>query len=90
MNYIFQGEGRSTVNKKVYHWEAGDFLLTAPGWAVHNHASTGTEPIYELTIQDQPLNIVMESLLWQEDMKKPWHVLGADYGFAANREKVAS
>jgi gentisate 1,2-dioxygenase len=90
MNYIFQGEGRSTVEKKVYHWESGDFLLTAPGWAVHNHASTGTEPIYELTIQDQPLNIIMESLLWQEDMKKPWHVLGADYGFATNREKVAS
>ena len=90
MNYIFQGEGRSTVEKKVYHWESGDFLLTAPGWAVHNHASTGTEPIYELTIQDQPLNITMESLLWQEDMKKPWHVLGADHGFATNREKVAS
>jgi len=90
MNYIFSGEGRSTVEKKVYHWEAGDFLLTAPGWAVHNHASTGTEPIYELTIQDQPLNIIMESLLWQEDMKKPWQVLGSEHGFDTNRDKAAS
>jgi gentisate 1,2-dioxygenase len=90
MNYIFGGEGRSTVEGKVYHWEAGDLLLTAPGWGVHNHASTGTEPVYELTIQDQPLNIVMESLLWQEDLKKPWSVLGANAGFDTNREKVAS
>ena len=90
MNYIFQGEGRSTVEGKVYHWKSGDFLLTAPGWAVHNHASTGDEPIYELTIQDQPVNITMESLLWQEDMKKPWHVLGADYGFDTKREKIAN
>jgi gentisate 1,2-dioxygenase len=90
MNYIFGGEGRSTVEGKVYHWEAGDLLLTAPGWGVHNHASTGTEPVYELTIQDQPLNIVMESLLWQEDLKKPWSVLGANAGFDSNREKVAS
>jgi gentisate 1,2-dioxygenase len=90
MNYIFGGEGRSTVEGKVYHWEAGDLLLTAPGWGVHNHASTGTEPVYELTIQDQPLNIVMESLLWQEDLKKPWSVLGANAGLDTNREKVAS
>ena len=88
MNYIFSGKGRSTVEKKVYEWESGDFLLTAPGWAVHNHASTGDEPIYELTIQDQPLNIVMESLLWQEDMKKDWAILGAEMGFDTNRSKV--
>ena len=90
MNYIFGGEGRSTVEGKQYTWEKGDLLLTAPGWAVHNHASTGTEPVYELTIQDQPLNIIMESLLWQEDMKKPWHVLGAETGFDTNRAKAAS
>ncbi|MPY70734.1 MAG: cupin domain-containing protein [Alphaproteobacteria bacterium] len=89
MNYIFGGQGNSRVEGKVYEWESGDLLLTAPGWAVHNHASTGDEPVYELTIQDQPLNIVMESLLWQEDMQKPWSVLGADTGFDTNRDNVA-
>ena len=53
---------------------------------MHNHATLGDEPVYELTIQDQPVNIIMESLLWQEDMKKPWHVLGAEYGFGTNRK----
>ncbi|MEE2956956.1 MAG: cupin domain-containing protein [Pseudomonadota bacterium] len=90
MNYIFQGEGRSTVEGKVYEWQSGDLLLTAPGWGVHNHASTGDEAIYELTIQDQPLNITMESLLWQEDLKKPWSVLGMETGFDTNRKKIAS
>ena len=42
-------------------------MLSAPGWGVHNHASDD-EPVYELTIQDSPLNIAMESLLWQEDL----------------------
>ena len=90
MNYIFGGQGRSTVEGKVYEWQSGDLLLTAPGWGIHNHASTGDEPVYELTIQDQPLNIVMESLLWQEDLQEPWSVLGAETGFNTNREKVIS
>ena len=84
MNYIFHGKGKSNVGGKIYHWESGDLLLTAPGWEVHNHSTVGDEHVYELTIQDQPLNILMESLLWQEDMKKPWHVLGAEYGFDTN------
>ncbi len=84
INYYFAGHGRSTVEGKVYEWKAGDLMLSAPGWGVHNHAS-GDEPVYELTIQDQPLNIAMESLLWQEDLKKPMVVLGAEAGFATNR-----
>ena len=62
-------------------------MLSAPGWAVHNHASYD-EAVYELTIQDQPLNIVMESLLWQEDLKHPWSVLGANVGFETNKEQL--
>jgi gentisate 1,2-dioxygenase len=89
MNYIFNGKGRSNVGGKTYHWESGDLLLTAPGWEVHNHSTLGDEHVYELTIQDQPLNIIMESLLWQEDMKKPWHVLGAEAGFDTNRAQAA-
>lgn len=62
-------------------------MLSAPGWAVHNHASLD-EPVYELTVQDQPLNIYMESLLWQEDMKQPALLLGSNTGFSTNREQV--
>ncbi len=89
MNYYFAGSGRSTVEGKVYEWEAGDMMLSAPGWGVHNHASYD-EPVYELTVQDQPLNIFMESLLWQEDLKKPWQVLGSNTGFETNRDKKAA
>ena len=37
-------------------------------------------------MQDQPLNIAMESLLWQEDLKRPPALLGAEAGFATNRD----
>ena len=88
VNYYFSGSGRSTVEGKTYEWKAGDLMLSAPGWAIHNHASYD-EPVYELTIQDQPLNIAMESLLWQESLKEPPALLGAEEGFATNRATVA-
>jgi len=84
INYYFTGYGRSTVEGQVIPWKAGDLMLSAPGWAVHNHAS-GDEPVYELTVQDQPLNIAMESLLWQESLKLPLSVLGKETGFDTNR-----
>ncbi len=85
INYYFSGSGRSTVEGKVVEWKAGDLMLSAPGWAVHNHASYD-EPVYELTVQDQPLNIMMESLLWQESLKHPAAVLGQQEGFVTNRK----
>lgn len=88
VNYYFSGSGRSTVEGKIYHWKAGDLMLSAPGWATHNHASND-EKVYELTIQDQPLNIAMESLLWQESLKEPPALLGAEEGFNTNRSAVA-
>jgi gentisate 1,2-dioxygenase len=84
INYYFQGSGYSIVEKKRYEWKAGDLMLSAPGWAVHNHASYD-EPVYELTVQDQPLNIIMESLLWQESMGQPAVILGQQSGFQTNR-----
>lgn len=84
VNYYFSGAGRSTVEGKVYEWKAGDLMLSAPGWSVHNHASFD-EAVYELTIQDQPLNIAMESLLWQESLKEPPALLGVEEGFQTNR-----
>jgi len=89
INYYFSGSGRSTVEGQVYRWKAGDLMLSAPGWGVHNHASDA-DPVYELTIQDQPLNLAMESLLWQEDLSKPLAVLGAEEGFDTNRRAVGS
>ena len=84
INYYFRGSGRSTVAGRTYEWNAGDLMLSAPGWAVHNHASYG-ERVYELTVQDQPLNIAMESLLWQENLKAPPALLGSQSGFETNR-----
>ncbi len=87
INYFFAGSGRSTVEGRVFEWKAGDLMLSAPGWGVHNHASHD-EPVYELTIQDSPAHIAMESLLWQEDLKRPVAVLGAERGFDTNRKQA--
>jgi len=89
INYYFSGSGYSMVAGNRYEWKAGDLMLSAPGWAVHNHASYD-EPVYELTIQDQPLNIYMESLLWQESMKEKPALLGSQLGFATNRSSVGA
>lgn len=85
INYFFAGHGYSIVDGQRYSWNAGDLMLTAPGWAVHNHAS-GDEAVYELTIQDSPLHIWMGSLLWQEDLHHPPEALGLSGGFQTNRE----
>ncbi len=89
INYYFAGNGHSVVEGKRYPWKAGDLMLSAPGWAIHNHASD-EGPVYELTIQDMPLNINMDSLLWQEELKGPVSLLGSHAGFETNRDKAAS
>jgi gentisate 1,2-dioxygenase len=87
INYYFHGTGHSTVEGRRYDWKAGDLMLSAPGWATHAHAAHD-EPVYELTVQDQPLNIAMESLLWQEDLDHPAALLGSETGFGTNRSQV--
>jgi gentisate 1,2-dioxygenase len=89
INYFFDGSGYSRIGGRRYEWEAGDLMLTAPGWMIHHHASAGA-PVYELTIQDQPYHIALESLLWQEDLNYPPRLLGTTQGFATNREDVES
>ncbi len=84
INYYFSGSGYSIVEGKKYSWKAGDLMLSAPGWAIHNHASFD-EDVYELTVQDSPLNIWMGSLLWQEDLSQPVESLGLTGGFSTNR-----
>jgi gentisate 1,2-dioxygenase len=88
INYYFGGEGHSVVQGKRYEWKAGDLMLSAPGWAIHNHASD-VGPVYEMTIQDMPFMINADSLLWQEDLKGQISLLGSHAGFETNREKVA-
>jgi gentisate 1,2-dioxygenase len=87
INYFFSGEGDSLVAGKRYEWRAGDLMLTAPGWAIHRHASH-SDDVYELTIQDSPLHLAMDSLLWQEDLKHPPRLLGTSRGFATNRNEL--
>jgi gentisate 1,2-dioxygenase len=89
VNYIFTGKGWSIVGGDHYEWEAGDLMLTAPGWMIHGHAShENVEDVYELTIQDSPLQIALGSLLWIENLKGPTEALGVTEGFETNRAEV--
>ncbi len=89
INYYFGGKGHSVVQGNRVDWEAGDLMLSAPGWAIHNHASD-EGPVYEITIQDMPLLINMDGLMWQEDMKGGFALLGSQAGFETNRSEVAA
>jgi gentisate 1,2-dioxygenase len=84
INYYFIGHGKSNVMGKRLEWEAGDLHLSAPGWAVHHHASR-EQGFCALTIQDHPLHIAMDSLLWQENMQSAILKLGSErQGFQTN------
>ena len=89
INYYFAGSGYSIVDGKRHEWEAGDLMLSAPGWAVHNHASNDQD-VYELTVQDQPFHIALGSLLWQENLRESPRALGIQSGFATNRGTALS
>ena len=88
INYFFRGSGHSVVGGKIYQWKAGDLMLSAPGWEVHNHVSHDDD-VYELTIQDSPLHLAMDSLLWQEDMKRDPILIGSHHGWTTNRDVVS-
>lgn len=89
INYYFAGHGRSQVMGKRLEWQAGDLQLSAPGWSIHNHASR-EQGFCALTIQDHPLHIAMESLIWQEEMKGPIVKLGSQRGFETNIESFVA
>ncbi|MBS1677616.1 MAG: cupin domain-containing protein [Actinobacteria bacterium] len=88
VNYIFSGNGWSIVGGEKYEWGAGDLMLTAPGWMIHGHASHEGEDVYELTIQDSPLQIGIGSLLWLENLQEQVEALGVTQGFATNRDSL--
>lgn len=79
INYHFAGSGVSTVNGQDISWEAGDLLLSAPGWLEHAHYE-GPDGLAVYTVQDHPLHIGMESLVWQEKMDGPVLALGSEAG----------
>lgn len=84
INYILDGSGYSVVDGERLDWGAGDIMLSAPGWSPHGHA-TGSQGAIILTVQDHPLHIGTESLIWQEDLKGgPILTLGAQAGFETN------
>jgi gentisate 1,2-dioxygenase len=87
INYFFAGRGHSVVDGTKFEWKAGDLMLSAPGWAIHHHASDD-EDVYELTIQDSPLHLAMDSLWWQEDLRRPARLLGTHPGFSTNRDAL--
>jgi gentisate 1,2-dioxygenase len=86
INYYFSGSGWSIVGGERYEWSAGDLMLSAPGWMTHGHASDPREDVYEITIQDSPLQIGLGSLLWVENLKGRTEALGITQGFETNRE----
>ncbi|TCK21134.1 AraC family ligand binding domain-containing protein [Pseudonocardia endophytica] len=79
INYHVRGTGFSTVDGQDISWEAGDLLLSAPGWLEHAHYE-GPDGIAVYTVQDHPLHIGMESLVWQEKMDGPVLALGSEAG----------
>jgi gentisate 1,2-dioxygenase len=89
INYIFGGSGRSVVDGHRFEWQAGDIMLSAPAWAVHNHAA-GPDGCRILTVQDHPLHIAMESLIWQETLKEPVVKLGNEVGAQTNLGKLVA
>lgn len=80
INYHFQGEGASVVAGERLEWSAGDLLLSAPGWSEHAHSGGGQHTTSVFTVQDHPLHIGMESLIWQEEMGGPILTLGSEAG----------
>lgn len=88
INFILDGSGYSIVEGVRLDWEAGDIMLSAPGWAAHGHA-TNDDGAVILTVQDHPLHIGMESLIWQENIKGgPILTLGAQEGFQTNLAEI--
>jgi gentisate 1,2-dioxygenase len=91
INYHFRGAGMSIVDGHRIDWEAGDLLLSAPGWSEHAHyVSEQGSTVF--TVQDHPQQIGMESLIWQESMDGPILALGSESGqtgYVGPRDKGA-
>jgi gentisate 1,2-dioxygenase len=84
INFVLEGQGHSLVGGYRMNWEAGDIMLSAPGWVPHAHY-IGDQATMILTVQDHPLHISMESLIWQENLPDgPIMNIGTGSGFNTN------
>lgn len=84
INFILEGTGHSLVDGERMDWTAGDIMLSAPGWLAHSH-HFHDDVCVVLTVQDHPLHIATESLIWQEQLPAgPIVNLGTQTGFSTN------
>lgn len=84
INYAMEGEsGYAIVDGERIDWTVGD-MWVAPGWRVHENL-TDSKLNYVLTVQDEPLQLRSESLVWQEHLSEPVRSLGNESGFETNR-----
>ena len=51
--YVFEGQGRSVIDGRVFEWAKGDFFVV-PSYFWHEHACTGKEPAILFSLQDFP------------------------------------
>lgn len=87
INLHLDGHGHSYVNGERLDWSDGDLLLSAPGWSPHGHHFEGDSTV--LTVQDHPLHVATESLIWQEQLPSgPIRNLGTESGFSTNRANL--
>ena len=80
INFILDGSGFSEVGGDRIEWSAGDIMLSAPGWSPHAHNTD--EGSLVLTVQDHPLQIGAEALVWEEHGEI--RALGTQAGFDTN------
>jgi gentisate 1,2-dioxygenase len=82
INYRFiSAGGYSIVDGERYDFGGGSLMLAAPSWTDHAHSyNSSPEGTVSLTVQDHPLHIGMESLIWQEDLRQPILTLGSQAG----------
>lgn len=52
--YVERGRGETIIDGERYVWGKGDVLVVPP-WALHEHASTGSEDAILFSIQDTPV-----------------------------------
>ena len=90
INFILEGTGHSLVDGERVDWKAGDIMLSAPGWLAHSH-HFHDEVCVVLTVQDHPLHIATESLIWQEHLPAGAILnLGTHSGVSTNLANLSS
>lgn len=78
--YHYLGSAVAEVEGEKLVWTEGDLIMAAPGWARHNiHSGSkdGRPTDWGVfALQDHPLHIALESLVWQDDPNQPVSALG--------------